>query len=315
MEEVIENESEKTLDQKKVELERKQFEKNIKLANQARAFCYAHNPGFFEVGKEECELLEKYFPEDAKKLKEKFSREQKKDERHPGSVNYSDLLTELEGLAAKAFKTMLENMKSSKPKTTTEKKEEKPLSEFEMDQMQKEYDQEKKEYDNAKRESQEAEKNRPAQTKNDSFGAKSQIIQDLEDSYYEGYTGKKVVREKTTSSSPNSSLSKKEQKKMLKQQKKMEKAQKKLEKAQKKNKEVSSISLDEINKAKNEMGQGKSTQSAEDAKKLKAYENSLKERQEAKAAEKQDNSASQEQGMGMAREYNPPTPSSKKPKR
>lgn len=318
MEEILEESSNaKSLGERKSELERKKFEENRNLvnkANQLRACCYAHNPEFFQVGKEECELLEKFFPAEAKKLKEKLDREQKKDERHPGSVNYSDLLMEIEGLANKAFKTMLENMKSQQ-KSAEQKEKETPFkSDAEIEKMQREYDNERQSYETAKRESMEAEKNRPAQKKSEG-GAKGELLQDLEDSYYEGYTGKTINRPKQkTEEVP---MSKKEQKKLEKQQKKMEKAQKKLEKAKKGNK-VSAVSLDELNQAKGEMNSGNSNQANIEAEKLKAYENKLKERASAKAANKESSESSQEQGMGMIREYNPPTPSSSsgsKPKR
>ena len=222
---------------------------------------------------------------------------------------------EIESLANKAFKTMLENMKSQK-KPEQAKKEEPKFSEYQIDEMQREFEQSKQDRDDAKKESIEAEKNRPAQTKTNGGGAKGDLIQDLEDSYYEGYTGKKVVhKEKEKEKKTEIPVSKKEQKKLDKAQKKMEKQQKKLAKAQKKNK-VSAVSLDEINKAKDELN-GKGTQMQVDAKKLKAYEDNLKERSSSKTTSSQDNSQSQEQAMGMAREYNPPTssPSSTKPKK
>ena len=63
------------------------------------------------------------------------------------------------------------------------------------------------------------------------------------------------------------------------------------------------------------MNQGKNQQTQSDAKKLKTYENNLRERNSLKTASNQENGQAQEQSMGMVREYNGPSSPSTKPKK
>ena len=323
----------KISEEKKKELERQLLEKqkneiNRKLvikANQIRAFCFAHNPEFFEIGKEMCELLEKFFPEDAKKLKEKIMSKQKKDERQPGSVNYPELLSEIEGLAKKAFKTMLENFKgsgSAAPSNVNNAK----LNAAKYDQQLEANKQKQQEIENkikaskdAEKTAAEKEKNRPAQNYDKPKG-KSDFAQSLQDAYMEGFTGKKIERkeEKETKVKlpevKKDKNYKKEQKLLAKEQKKLQKEQRKLERQGKE--KVSSLSAEELAKAKEELSGNKPKISQEEADKLKEY-NQRKATQAEQSSQSHSNDySSQEQSMGMSMNRDPsPSTHSTKPKR
>ena len=322
----------KLSEEKKKELERQLLEKqkneiNRKLvikANQIRAFCFAHNPEFFEIGKEMCELLEKFFPEDAKRLKEKIISKQKKDEKQPGSVDYPELLSEIEGLAKKAFKNMLENFKgggSVAPANANAAK----LNAAKYDQelqvnkeKQKDIENQMKASKDAEKAAAEKEKNRPAQNYDKPKG-KSDFAQSLKDSYIEGLTGKKIERKEERHAEvklpeKNDKNFKKEQKLLAKEQKKLQKEQRKLEKHGKE--KVSSLSAEELAKAKEELNGNKPKISQEEADKLKEY-NQKKAAQAEQSSRAQSNDyASQEQSMGMSMNRDSsPSHSSTKPKR
>jgi len=233
--------------QKEMEQRKKEYERQLIVkAHQIRAVCMAGGSEFFKIGKEECEILRKVFPNEADKLladamKEKFDKAEKKDKKNPGSVDRTNLLQELEGLCGKALKTMLENMKSSDKSKENQgsglSDAEKGISNAKQ-MSEVENVKAKEEAQKAKEDPQKAKENpnsaKETVVKNKKKGVLEGIKENLQDGHHEGFTGEKVIRreQEQDAPAPQAPVSKKEQKKLDKQQKKDEKAQRKEEKIQ-----------------------------------------------------------------------------------
>ena len=276
--------------------ERRQKEHQKKLlirAQQVKMMAQAKDIRFFEFGKEECELLEKFFPEDARKLKERLKQEERKEKNKKGSVDYDNLLMEIEGLCSKAFKVMLENLKRKEQRRVYEeskREQSNEVSPAERSSVENVQEAPEKSTMGVEKEEIVVEKNR------DAYGLKEKT----EDGYAEAMTGEKPQRQEQPKEYEVKVVSKKEQKKLDKEQKKAEKAQRKAEKSEKSQK-VQPISMDAVKKEMESMGQGikdaKTEQMAQQ--KLDAYNKQVQARAQA-------NKANQRESGGPVREMSGP---------
>lgn len=268
------------------EYEKKKQEDDRKLyarAHQLRALALSSDPKFFEIGKDELELLKRYFPEDAKRLAEKLEKAKQQDKKRPGSVDRTNLLIEIEGLASKAFKVMLENIKMDKKRMLEARARENEKRKSEITpKMQSEVENERGLEPKAMKEPEETSKY-VLREKSDGIigGAVKGVKENLEDGYTEGKTGKKVERQEE------------KQYEVVEVREKSQEKQKP-EKSHKKGKpeKVASVSMEEIRKEQEKMN-GSSGNSSnglsqeEIERRLKNYNKKTQERAEQNQSKQQ----------------------------
>lgn len=279
------------------EYERRKQEEDRRLyarAHQIRAFVLSGDPKFYEIGKEELDILAKYFPEDAKKMQEKLAKAKEQDKKKPGSVDRTNLLMEIEGLAKKAFMVMMENLKMDKKKQMENQASKPAKPQGVTPKMQSEVENEKEPV-KEKTTQKEPETKYVLREKQDGLvgGTIKDVTENLEDGYEEGLTGKKVERSNEREFEVVEVPTKKQQK-LLDREQKREQKKAKTEK-------VSSVSLDEINKAKQEMNsssnQGQGLSQEEIERRLKMYNQKTHEKAEKNMSQRQNEQSNDMQMM------------------
>lgn len=239
----------------------KEFEKEeeakdlelIKKRNRLRAMALGTDPEFLKLSEEEINLLKRYYPEDAKKILEKIkkAKEQEDKTKKPNVEMRTELLTEIMGLAEKTLKVMIENLKIKNNRL----KAEHPEIKF-KENTPKSMSEKQNEMENVPEKSQQKVEKPETQyvlrEKEEGFlsGSVKNIERGVKDGYTEGYTGVKPER-----------VDEKEYEVVAVRDKKQEKAWEKQQQQERKEKEnkkrkvdkVSSVSLDEINREKENM--------------------------------------------------------------
>lgn len=240
----------------------KEFEKEeeakdlelIKKRNRLRAMALGTDPEFLKLSEEEINLLKRYYPEDAEKILEKIKKAKEHEDKtkKPNIEMRTDLLTEIMGLAEKTLKVMIENLKIKNNRLKAEHpeinfKENSPKS---MSEKQNEMENvpEKSQQKIEKPETQYVLKEKKEGLLS---GSVKDIERDVKDGYIEGYTGVKPERVDEKEYEVVAVHDKKQELAWEKQQQqeRKEKENRKKEKVDK----VSSVSLDEINREKENM--------------------------------------------------------------
>lgn len=238
----------------------KEFEKEeeakdlelIKKRNRLRAMALGTDPEFLKLSEEEINLLKRYYPEDAKKILEKIKKAKEHEDKtkKPNVEMRTELLTEIMGLAEKTLKVMIENLKIKNNRL----KAEHPEIKF-KENTPKSMSEKQNEMGNVSEKSQQKVEKPETQyvlrEKKEGFlsGSVKDIERDIKDGYTEGYTGVKPERVDEKEYEVVAVRDKKQEKAWEKQQ------QERKEKENKKGKvdKVSSVSLDEINREKENM--------------------------------------------------------------
>lgn len=237
----------------------KEFEKQeeakdidlIKKRNRLRAMALGTDPEFLKLSEEELNLLKRYYPEDAKKIMEKIkkAKEQEAKTKKPNVEMRTELLTEIMGLAEKTLKVMIENLKIKNNRL----KAEHPEIHF-KENTPKSASERQNEVENVPEKHQqkieEPETQYVLKEKKEGIisGSVKNIERDLKDGYTEGYTGVKPERVEENEYEVVAVRDKKQEKAWEKQQKQERKESKK-----RKEDKVSAVSLDEINREKENM--------------------------------------------------------------
>lgn len=237
----------------------KEFEKEeeakdlelIKKRNRLRAMALGTDPEFLKLSEEEINLLKRYYPEDAKKILEKIKKAKEHEDKtkKPNVEMRTELLTEIMGLAEKTLKVMIENLKIKNDRL----KAEHPEIKF-KENTPKSMSEKQNEMENVPEKSQQKVEKPETQyvlrEKKEGFlsGSVKNIERDIKDGYTEGYTGVKPERVDEKEYEVVAVRDKKQEKAWEKQQK-QERKEKKKGKADK----VSAVSLDEINREKENM--------------------------------------------------------------